>query len=314
MSYWGQVGLLDPKTDVAESLVMYNDGVLVVIASVLILVGWFLLVILSHNMFFKGMWDQSIEGHQALEVCWTVAPSVVLVFLGLDSLKNLYNMEVGSSVAFSVEAVGHQWYWEYVYIIESKSWYKEVFDHYCFWCSFLLNENTFSSGWKSNYSLIYTGLWGLSSSELAWSLLELYCPSVCAIRHESYMVPDSMLDNKSFGVSSRLVSVTKPCFLFLGEKNEIKVSTADVMHSWGVPEFGVKIDAVPGRLNCVKVIPRTPGFSVGVCYELCGAGHSAMPIVCFVSNRDTVLGYFKKNVVEMMGVEKFRECFSPINT
>lgn len=67
--------------------------------------------------------------------------------------------------------------------------------------------------------------------------------------------------------------------------NEVKVSTRDVIHRWGVPALGVKADAIPGRVNVVGVNPLTSGFYFGNCYELCGPGHSSMPIFVGVFNR-----------------------------
>lgn len=82
------------------------------------------------------------------------------------------------------------------------------------------------------------------------------CLSFNTVKFESYLVPESLLiaDTK-FGKGFRLAQVTNPCFLCLGEKNEVKICTADVIHRWGLSEFRVKADAVPGRLNCVKICP-----------------------------------------------------------
>lgn len=56
------------------------------------------------------------------------------------------------------------------------------------------------------------------------------------------------------------------------------VTRTDVLHSIGVPAFGLKLDSVPGRLNVTTVETLLPGFFVGSCYELCGRGHRVMPL------------------------------------
>jgi cytochrome c oxidase subunit 2 len=56
------------------------------------------------------------------------------------------------------------------------------------------------------------------------------------------------------------------------------VTSSDVIHSFGVPSFWVKMDAVPGRLNETWFKVDRPGVYYGVCYELCGARHPYMPI------------------------------------
>lgn len=59
----------------------------------------------------------------------------------------------------------------------------------------------------------------------------------------------------------------------------VLVSAEDVLHSWAVPSLGVKIDAVPGRLNQTAFIASRPGVFYGQCSEICGANHSFIPIV-----------------------------------
>lgn len=59
----------------------------------------------------------------------------------------------------------------------------------------------------------------------------------------------------------------------------VLVTAEDVLHSWTVPALGVKIDAVPGRLNQTGFITSRPGVYYGQCSEICGANHSFIPIV-----------------------------------
>jgi Cytochrome C oxidase subunit II, periplasmic domain len=56
------------------------------------------------------------------------------------------------------------------------------------------------------------------------------------------------------------------------------VTSTDVLHSWSIPSLGIKVDAVPGRLNQVIVTVNRPGTYYGQCSELCGAAHGFMPI------------------------------------
>nr|YP_009332778.1 cytochrome c oxidase subunit II [Pampus minor]AKE49508.1 cytochrome c oxidase subunit II [Pampus minor]AVN90143.1 cytochrome c oxidase subunit II [Pampus minor] len=57
------------------------------------------------------------------------------------------------------------------------------------------------------------------------------------------------------------------------------VTAYDVIHSWALPVMGVKVDAVPGRLNQVYMMATMPGVYYGQCSEICGANHSQMPIM-----------------------------------
>jgi cytochrome c oxidase subunit 2 len=59
---------------------------------------------------------------------------------------------------------------------------------------------------------------------------------------------------------------------------EVDTAGADVIHSWAMPEMGVKMDAVPGRINRTWFKALRTGTFYGQCSELCGAAHDAMPI------------------------------------
>lgn len=56
------------------------------------------------------------------------------------------------------------------------------------------------------------------------------------------------------------------------------VSSSDVLHSWTIPSWGLKADAVPGRLNQLSAFLERPGVFFGQCSEICGSNHSFMPI------------------------------------
>lgn len=59
----------------------------------------------------------------------------------------------------------------------------------------------------------------------------------------------------------------------------VLISAADVIHSWTVPRLGVKVDAVPGRLNQLRFLAERIGVIFGQCSEICGANHRFIPIV-----------------------------------
>ena len=64
----------------------------------------------------------------------------------------------------------------------------------------------------------------------------------------------------------------------VGQTIVVQVTGSDVIHSWTVPAFGVKTDAVPGRLNEGWFLVEEPGIYYGQCSELCGVNHAFMPI------------------------------------
>jgi cytochrome c oxidase subunit 2 len=76
----------------------------------------------------------------------------------------------------------------------------------------------------------------------------------------------------------RLLAVDERMVVPQGAVVKLIVTSSDVIHSFGVPAFWVKMDAVPGRLNETWFKVDKPGIYYGACYELCGARHPFMPI------------------------------------
>nr|YP_007025686.1 cytochrome c oxidase subunit II [Neotrypaea thermophila]AEW68325.1 cytochrome c oxidase subunit II [Neotrypaea thermophila] len=107
------------------------------------------------------------------------------------------------------------------------------------------------------------------------------------VEFDSYMVPTVDLSDDGF----RLLDVDNRTVLPMNTQIRVLVSAADVIHSWTVPALGVKIDAIPGRLNQVGFMINRPGLFYGQCSEICGANHSFMPIVIESVNVDSFLGW-----------------------
>jgi len=76
----------------------------------------------------------------------------------------------------------------------------------------------------------------------------------------------------------RLLAVDERMVVPQGAVVKVIVTATDVIHSWGVPAFWTKVDAVPGRLNETWFRADKPGVYYGQCFELCGARHAYMPI------------------------------------
>nr|WNH22287.1 cytochrome c oxidase subunit II [Ulaema lefroyi] len=92
---------------------------------------------------------------------------------------------------------------------------------------------------------------------------------------DSYMIPTSDLTPGQF----RLLEVDHRMVIPTESPIRVLVSAEDVLHSWAVPSLGIKMDAVPGRLNQTAFIASRTGVFYGQCSEICGANHSFMPIV-----------------------------------
>jgi len=96
-----------------------------------------------------------------------------------------------------------------------------------------------------------------------------------SLNFDSYMIPE---DELAVG-QLRLLEVDNPVVLPINTHIRVIISAADVLHSWAIPSLGVKMDAVPGRLNQASIFIKRPGTYYGQCSEICGVNHGFMPIV-----------------------------------
>ncbi len=81
----------------------------------------------------------------------------------------------------------------------------------------------------------------------------------------------------------------------------IQVTGADVIHSWTIPSFGVKQDAVPGRLAALWFKPEKIGTYFGQCSELCGQAHAYMPITVKVVSQEAYDAWLQGAIDEYAG-------------
>ncbi|HEX4079228.1 MAG TPA: cytochrome c oxidase subunit II [Rhizomicrobium sp.] len=114
--------------------------------------------------------------------------------------------------------------------------------------------------------------------------------TIKAIGHQwfwSYQYPASNFQFDSLGLSDadalkkgepRLLGVDNVVVVPVNKVVKVLTTGADVIHSWAVPQFGVKMDAIPGRLNVTWFKALYEGTYYGECSELCGARHAYMPI------------------------------------
>ena len=94
-------------------------------------------------------------------------------------------------------------------------------------------------------------------------------------RFDSYIIPERDLEIGEY----RLLEVDNRAAVPFQIETTVIATSADVIHAWALPSIGVKIDAVPGRLNRFRMFVEKPGVFYGQCSEICGANHSFMPIV-----------------------------------
>ena len=129
---------------------------------------------------------------------------------------------------------------------------------------------------------------------------------------DSYMIEDKDLKANQ----PRLLSVDNEVVVPVNKNIKVLITANDVLHAWALPSFGVKRDAVPGRINETWFKADRTGTFYGQCSELCGIKHAFMPITVKVVTDEEYKKWlleakekFAKEIIEKdyKVVKKFKE-------
>lgn len=114
-----------------------------------------------------------------------------------------------------------------------------------------------------------------------------------------------------YSVPHYLRNVDHALVVPVGTKVRLLITAVDVIHSWWVPEIGIKKDAIPGYINTswFEIDANKPGVYRGQCAELCGRGHGYMPIVVDAVSKDDFQAWLKREAA----AEKAAAAGAPAN-
>nr|YP_010946845.1 cytochrome c oxidase subunit II [Rhabdoblatta nigrovittata]WGO57602.1 cytochrome c oxidase subunit II [Rhabdoblatta nigrovittata] len=121
MTTWANMNLQDSASPIMEQLIYFHDHALMIIIMILMIVTY-MMVMLTTNTFT----DRFLLEGQLIEVAWTIAPAIILIFIAIPSLRLLYLMDEINNPAVTLKTIGHQWYWSYEY----SDFLKVEFDSY----------------------------------------------------------------------------------------------------------------------------------------------------------------------------------------
>lgn len=231
-----EINFQDPATPIAENIIKIHNYVFFFLTIVLIFVAYNMYRILvsfwwiipdnteyskKDLSILKSLSKIRFTHNTAIEIIWTLVPSLILVAIAIPSFGLLYSMDDVIDPDITIKVVGHQWYWSYEY-----------------------------------------------------SDIEKLFPSDTVIAFDSYMLS---VDDLKLG-DSRLLEVDNALMLPIGTYIRVNVTSADVLHCWAIPSLGIKIDAVPHRVNTGLIFLQRTGVFYGQCSEICGVNHGFMPI------------------------------------
>ena len=209
-----QILFQEPASPVMEKIVEFNNfiSVIIVLITMFVLALLFYVVIKFNE---KTNPNPAKTTHNtALEVIWTAIPILILVAIGIPSLKLLYYQDRHHTPDMTIKVTGNQWYWTYQF------------------------------------------------------------PDHGGFSFDSMPIPAEDLKPGQL----RLLSVNNELVLPIATNIRVLQTSKDVIHAWAIPAFGLKVDAVPGRINENWVRITAEGTYYGQCMELCGVNHYFMPI------------------------------------
>jgi len=208
---------LQPAGDALKRQVIFfhNDILMPIIVGIsLFVLGLLVYVVIRFNKRANPTPAQFTH-NTTIEVAWTAAPVLILMFIAIFSFRLLYAYHDMPKPDLTVKVTGNQWYWSYAY------------------------------------------------------------PDQGGFNFDSNMLPEDKA--KAANVPYRL-AVDNPMVVPVGKVVRVLVTGADVIHDFANPAFGLKTDAVPGKVNETWFKAEKPGIYYGQCSELCGVNHAFMPI------------------------------------
>jgi cytochrome c oxidase subunit 2 len=119
---------------------------------------------------------------------------------------------------------------------------------------------------------------------------------------DSVMLQKDELADYGYASDEYLLATDTAVVVPVGATVVMQLTGADVIHSWTIPAFGVKQDAVPGRLAELWFAAEKEGVYFGQCSELCGQAHAYMPITVKVVSQEQYDAWLSSTIEELAGV------------
>lgn len=251
----GQINMQEAATEVAQSITWFHDFVTVIIVAIAVFVLLLMAFVVFRFNERANPQPSRVSHNTMLEVVWTVLPILILVVIAIPSFKLLYLQYTYPKPDVTVKVIGNAWFWEHEFPDQGgfKVTSNMVSDED------LLKQELGSVEFEKRFGKL-DGLERIKATH----------DGASALWAKNNMVRQLSVDNEI------AVPVNKVVHML--------VTSNDVIHSWTIPSFGSKVQAVPGRITGTWFRPTKTGMFYGQCSVLCGKAHSSMPIAIRVVN------------------------------
>lgn len=244
----GQLGLQGAATPGMEHISSLYNTVNVIIIAITIFVLLLMLFVMFRFSEKNNPSPSRTTHNTLLEVVWTIVPILILVGLAIPSFRLLYEQYSFPKPDVTIKATGNAWFWEHEYMDQKVTVTSTVVGD-----EEVLKAKIGDKAFNEKYGKLE----GVARNK--------------ALYQDSLPLWTDFKEPRKLAVDQAIaVPVNKVVHLL--------VTSADVIHSWTIPSFGVKQQAVPGRTAALWFRPTKVGSFYGQCSVLCGKLHSAMPI------------------------------------
>ena len=251
----GGLGLQEPATPLADEAYWFHDVILMPIITIITIFVFALLIYVMFRYNRKANPVPSKFTHNfTIEVLWTGIPILILIFIAFFSFRLLYMFDSEPNLEQVASGEADPWY-EVDAEAAAEGWINvKVQGHQWYW-TYSYPDLTDADGYAIEF--ISNGIHkGLSTDRAKYE----------------------ELGRADFDTQPKNLAVDYPLVVPANRYVRYYTAAADVIHSFAVPAFAIKTDAVPGRLNQGWFYIEEPGVYYGQCSELCGKNHAFMPI------------------------------------
>jgi cytochrome c oxidase subunit 2 len=259
----GQIGLQPSVTTIMDSIHSFHNGILLWTAGLIVLLVLVLLILVMVRFNAKANPTPSKTTHNtAIEVIWTVVPIIILVVIAIPSFGVLTDQltvpdgerkYLGTNI-FSFGEVE----------VPAPAVTVKV------------------TGQQWNWDYEYIDVDGAAPAA------PLKFNSAMLSEEERLAISEANRPPRLLGVNYYLVVPVDTTV-----RVQVTADATGVIHAFAMPSFGIKIDAVPGRLNETWFNARKEGVYYGQCSELCGTDHAFMPIGIRVVSKEQFALWYK---------------------
>lgn len=263
----GAINFQPAATRIAERVHEFHNILLWIIVLITALVTLLLIWTMIRYSRAANKTPRKFSHNTTVEVIWTVVPALILVGIASLSFPNLFYQNVtpnlGEIAATSKSLLANGKTAQH--LAYTKNYFPDAAE------KGFINVKVQGNQW--NWTYTYPDL--VDDSGAAVEFVSNGIHKGRPSDKENY---ESMTGRKDFDTQPKNLAVDYPMVVPAGRYVRYYTAAADVIHSFTVPSFAIKTDAVPGRLNEGWFLVDEPGVYYGQCSELCGIDHAYMPI------------------------------------